>query len=73
MALTVTYETFVKKQASIEKKKLEIDDLISQKNTDVGALQAQINTTIANYDTQITAKRSEIAVLESDIKKLAIT
>ena len=73
MALTVAYETWAKKQAGIEKRKLEINDLISQKNTEVAGLQSQINTAITNYDTQITAKRNEIAVLEADIKKLSIT
>jgi len=73
MALTATYETWVKKTASLEKKKLEINDLISQKNADVAGLQIQINNAISNYDSQINTKRDEIAALESDIKKLSIT
>lgn len=72
MALSTTVETWVNKQAQIEKKKLEIEDLHQSMADEIEPLQTQIVNIQSNYGNQIATKNEEIAQLLNDIRSLAI-
>jgi len=73
MALNTVYETWVKKQAQINKKQLEMAELVTQLNAAITPLQSQIETARASYQDQVGVLNSDIAQLEADIKGLALS
>jgi hypothetical protein len=73
MALSSIYETWVRKQAQINKKQLEKEDLVSQLNLTLAPLQAQIESERNTYQNQIAVLNADIQQLETDIKELVIS
>ncbi len=71
MSLTSKEESWVKKEAQVRLKTLQIVKLQKDKATALVPLQTQINELQASFNSQIATKNNEIKTLESEIESLA--
>jgi hypothetical protein len=73
MALAAAVETWCTKRAQINKKQLEIEDLLQDMADDIAPHQASIISIQDSYNSQIATKNSEIQTLEDEIRAIALS
>jgi len=72
MALATVYETWVKKKAQIDQKKLQIADIRTTAQSDMSTKQAEVEAIRTTAENEVAVKQAEIAALEADIKAIVL-